>query len=266
MLRLTRVAAAAEFKQKSRWSKVWPNMHYGAMYLNYSIGRQVPMRGVNWVTRDSNRLTNFENRYASVIADLDVKKNEEELNIPLSDVRWNDHRRIYWICSFCGSPYRKSVSVRTKYHAGCNRCKGRHASEVLREQTASDSLKNRFPELAAQLIDNGKQDNIASLSCTSKFCATWKCTGCGEAYEATIRSRTGLVEEGQAPLHPQAVAWAGFCPSCRWKQNLTTVGQQALQDGQFLGLDLSSSSSASAKGGKSKVGASPLPRRKRLVV
>lgn len=263
MLRQTRVMAAAEFKQKSRWSKVWPNMRYGAMYLHYSVGRQLPMRGVNWVTRDSNRLTRFEDRYATVIADLDVKKNEEELNIPLSDVRWNDHRRLHWVCAFCGASYKKNVSVRTKYHAGCNACKNRFASEVLREQATSESLKSKFPHLAAQLIDNGKQENIASLSCTSKYNATWKCSDCGEAYKATIRSRTGVVEAGQSPLHPQTVSWSSFCPSCRWGRNLAAAGEQALKEGQMLGLDLS----ATTRGGeKWEEGKGAVPRRKRLVV
>lgn len=260
------MVAAAEFKQKSRWSKVWPNMHYGAMYLNYSVGRKMPMRGVNWVTRDSNRLTTFENRYASVVADLDVKKNEEDLSIPLADIRWNDHRRIHWLCSFCGSPYRKSVSVRTKFHAGCNRCKGKHSSEVLGAQSSTDgtdggsggdSLAERFPKIAAQLTDNGKQVNIAGLSCTSKFRAEWTCQGCAAPYEATIRSRTGAVEPGQAPLHPQVTSWARHCPNCRWRANLAAVGEQALREGQFLGLASPPAGATAAKA---------IPRRRKLVV
>lgn len=153
VLRPSCILRAADFKQKSRWSAVWPNMHYGAMYLNYSVGRQLPMRSVNWVTRDCNRLTNFSDRYESVIRDIDVKRTEEELKIPLSDIRWNDHRRIYWRCSFCGSSYRKNVSVRVKYHAGCNYCKGRFSSEVLREQADQDrpTLGSTHPALVKEL-------------------------------------------------------------------------------------------------------------------
>lgn len=258
MLRQTCVLAAAEFKQKSRWSSVWPNMHYGAMYLNYSVGRQMPMKGVNWVTRESNRLTNFTARYSSVIQDVDVKRNEEELNIQLSDLRWNDHRRIWWKCSFCGSPYRKNVSVRTKYHAGCNFCKGRHASEALREQSRVVSLKEADPALFSSLADNGKRDNIGSLSVTSKFRAEWTCQSCGQPYRATIRSRTGLTEAGQAPLHPQVTQWTAHCPSCTWRANMTAVGVQAKKDGQYLGLDASVAEAAAA--------AEKIPRRKKLVV
>lgn len=220
------------------------------MYLNYSVGRQMPMRGVNWVTRDSNRLTNFSDRYAAVIRDIDVKRNEEELKIPLSDIRWNDHRRVYWKCSFCGSSYRKNVSVRVKYHAGCNACKGKFASEVLKEQTSSPSLAERYPELVQELAVSSpapEEDaekfacytkNISGLSVTSKFNAEWTCRACGGKYRSSIRSRTGEVEEGQAPLHPQTTSWSAYCPSCRWNANLKPIGENVLLRGQYLGLDL----------------------------
>lgn len=257
MLRRTPLVCAAEFKQKSRWSAVWPNMRYGAMYLNYSASRQLPMKGVNWVTRDSNRLVNFTNRYSSVVADLDLTKNKEELNIPLDDIRWNDHRRIYWLCSFCGSAYRKNVSVRTKFHAGCNFCKGKAASEVRGDEHQNEKPLSTFHSLVEELVDTGKKDNITSLSCTSKFRAQWTCKGCGQGYEASIRSRTGKVEHGQATLHPQIQNWTAYCPACTWKANLTPVGLRALAQGQFLGLG------ATPKPAK---GAPPIPRRRKLVI
>ncbi|KPA78483.1 putative mitochondrial hypothetical protein [Leptomonas pyrrhocoris] len=260
MLRQTCVLAAAEFKQKSRWSGVWPNMHYGAMYLQYSVGRQLPMQGVNWVTRDSNRLVNFSARYQSVIDDVDVKRNEEELQIALTDVRWNDHRRIFWRCSFCGASYRKSVSVRIKYHAGCNFCKGRYASEVLREQTVVQPLKETQPNLFGKLAENERNDNVGSLGVTSKFRAQWTCSCCGQPYRATIRSRTGLVEPGQTPLHPQITQWTSVCPSCAWNANMKSLAERTMKEGQFLGLDASLEEVAAAGSTKK------IPRRKKMVV
>lgn len=283
MLRRTPLCAAAEFKQKTRWSFVWPNMHYGAMFLPYTAGRQIPMKGVNWVTRDSNRLTSFHERYSSVIADLDTQRNEEELNIPLNDIRWNDHRRVYWRCSFCGARYRKSVSVRTKFHAGCNLCKGRFPSEVLREQTVSAPLRDHYPALVDDLTDADKRDNLSTLSETSKYNAEWKCASCGQPYRASVRSRTGCVEAGQCPLHPQSTQWTAYCPSCTWAANLTPIAEQAKREGQYLGLEASvttvSSSSSLTGGGGGGVGnsrggkgrhavsaaAAAIPRRKKLV-
>nr|CCC94405.1 unnamed protein product [Trypanosoma congolense IL3000] len=260
MVRCTFLLRAAEFKQKSRWSSVWPNMRYGSMFLSYSIGRKLPMKGVNWVTRDSNRLLNFANRYASVIADIDVKRTQEELNVAFSDIRWNDHRRIYWKCSFCGSPYRKSVSVRTKFHAGCNFCKGRYPSEVLGGQCESSPVSEAAPELVQELVDNGKRDNLATLSVTSKFRAEWSCRQCGKSYRATVRSRTGRVEVGQCGLHPDITRWTAYCPDCSWKPNMTSVAQSVSTTGQFLGLEqvmkeLDSSSEEQCR----------VPRRMRLV-
>lgn len=250
---------AADFKQKSRWSSVWPNMRYGAMFLPYTVGRQMPMRGVNWVTRDSNRLTNFHLRYSSVIADVDVKRNEEELNIQLSDIRWNDHRRIYWKCAFCGSSYRKNVSVRVKFHAGCNYCKGRHASPILMDQTPVRSLQQTSADLYHSLAEEEKRENIGTLNVTSQFRAAWKCQSCGDVYRATIRSRTGQVEAGQTPLHPQSTAWHAYCPSCSWKVNMQPLGAQILKDGCFLGLETAETSVVSSSAKK-------IPRRKKLVV
>ncbi|CAD2222244.1 Probable Zinc-ribbon domain containing protein, putative [Angomonas deanei] len=258
MFRKTGLLAAADFKQKSRWSAVWPNMRYGAMFLNYGVGRQMPMKGVNWVTRDSNRLTNFSERYGSVIDDLDVKRNEEELNIPLADIRWNDHRRIYWKCSFCGSTYRKSVSVRTKFHAGCNRCKQRCASEVLGGQTKVVTLKSQQPDLIKQLAANDKNDNIAGLAVTSKFEVEWTCRSCQKPFRATIRSRTGCVEEGQAPIYDGTKEWNAYCIDCRWKENMAPLAEKILSGSKdYLGLEQSLQENAGAE--------VKVPRRKKLV-
>ncbi|CBH16596.1 protein of unknown function (DUF4379), putative [Trypanosoma equiperdum] len=253
------ILRAAEFKQKSRWSSVWPNMRYGSMFLSYSVGRKLPMKGVNWVTRDSNRLLNFSNRYSAVISDIDVKRTEEELNVALSDIRWNDHRRIYWKCSFCGSSYRKNVSVRTKYHAGCNFCKKKYPSEVRGEQHGSPPVSQAAPELTEQLVDNGKRDNLATLAVTSKFYAEWTCRGCGGSYRSTIRSRTGQVEAGQCTLHPDIVAWSAYCPSCSWRPNMVPIAEEVSRSGQFLGLERSMEELGGQRGKQL-----PIPRRKRL--
>ncbi|KEG15081.1 hypothetical protein DQ04_00191050 [Trypanosoma grayi] len=258
MMDRSRLLRAAEFKQKSRWSSVWPNMHYGAMFLNYSVGRKLPMKGVNWVTRDSNRLVNFTNRYSAVIADIDVTRTEEELGINLNDIRWNDHRRIYWKCSFCGSQYRKNVSVRTKFHAGCGMCKRRFPSEVLDEQHASPPLMEIAPELLQQLMESDKKENLGSLAHTSKFNAEWICQSCGGPYRATIRSRTGAVEQGQCPLHPDATAWSAYCPSCSWKPNMAPVAEEVSRTGQFLGLEYSTKETQQQQHSR-------IPRRKKLV-
>ena len=95
MLRVSAQRLAGEFTQKSRWARVQPTMYYGRLYLPWNSYRTFPMKSVNWVTRDSNRLVNFTSRYQIVRDELDVAKNEEDLKIPLNDVRWNDNRRIH---------------------------------------------------------------------------------------------------------------------------------------------------------------------------
>ncbi|EPY27045.1 hypothetical protein STCU_05949 [Strigomonas culicis] len=239
MLRQTRLMAAADVQAEVTLVVRVAEHALRGNVPQLQRGPQDAHEGVNWVTRDSNRLTSFSERYGAVIADLDVKRNEEELSIPLADIRWNDHRRIYWKCSFCGSSYRKNVSVRTKFHAGCNACKRRFSSEVLQGQTAVRPLAEQHPALAAKLNpENEKNPNVASLSVTSKFEAEWKCEGCGQPYRASIRSRTGEVEPGQAPVHPQAPAWSAHCPACSWRANMQPLAEKILREKRgYLGLE-----------------------------
>jgi hypothetical protein len=248
---------AAEFKQKSRWTYVRPQMHYGAMFLPFGVGRKLPLTGCVWVTRDSNRLSNFSVRYQSVIAELDASKNEAELNVPPTDVRWADHRRLNFRCQTCGESYRKAVSSIMKFHAGCNACKKRFPSEVLKEQLPGTALSSTRPQLVKQLAGD-KTENVATFAATSKYEAKWSCMQCKKEYRAPIRQRTGLVEPGQAPVHPLSPQWTDSCPDCRWEKNLANVGRQALQQLDFLGLDASLKEIASTSTKK-------IPRRSKLL-
>lgn len=239
-MKTTATLLAAEFKQKSRWSKVPTNVTYGTLYLVYGPGRNIPFQSVNWVTRDSNRLINFTNRYAKVVKELDMPKNEEELKVQLPDVRWNDHRRLYFKCQTCGEPYRRAVSSVVKFHAGCSACRyKKRASEVLGEQlsscaTLASSAENKV--LVQQLAGSDAEKIAAEFTETSKFAPKWSCSCCKKEYRASIRQRTGKVAAGQAPVSPLSKSWTAFCDDCRWAKNMAPIGQQALAQRHFLGL------------------------------
>ncbi|CUG88462.1 Hypothetical protein, putative [Bodo saltans] len=257
-MKRTSVVLAAEFKQKSRWMHVWPQMHYGAMFLPFGVGRRLPLTGCNWVTRDSNRLTNFSTRYATVIADLDSAKNESELNVPLSDVRWGDHRRLFFKCTTCGEPYRRAVSSVMKFHAHCGSCRSRrYPSEVLKGQMTGASLQATKPELAKELAGE-KAQTISGFAATSKFNANWTCSCCNKTYRASIRERTGLVAPGMAPVFADSARWTGFCHSCRWEKNLAPAGREALQRLDLLGLEATAKEIAASSGKK-------IPRRRKAL-
>lgn len=256
MLRRTCTALAAEFKQKSRWSKVWPTMRYGALYLMFSSGRNIPMSGVNWVTRDSNRLASFKSRYQSVIDELDTAKNEEVMKVAPQDVRWNDHRELWFKCRTCGRPYQQCVSSVTKFHAGCLSCRRKHSSEILQEQVVATPLETARPDLATTLSKDDKAENIAKFGVTSKFVAKWNCSCCGRGYFATIRTRTGQVEPGQAPVSAICTEMSKYCNTCSWAQTIGPQGKRAMQVGQLTGLE----SQVEANKVEAKV-----PRRKRFV-
>jgi hypothetical protein len=252
------VLLAAEFKQKSRWTHVRPMMKYGAMFLPFGVGRKLPLTGCNWVTRDSNRLTNFSTRYAAVIADLDNAKNESDLNVAQSDVRWADHRRLHFRCSTCGEPYRRAVSSIIKFHAHCGACRSRrYPSEVLKEQLPGTSLSAARPDLVKELCGD-KASSIATFAAASKFDAKWTCSCCGKPYRAPIRQRTGAVEAGMAPASAISQSWTDFCGSCRWEKNLAPAGREALQRLDLLGLDATAKEIAASSGKK-------IPRRRKAL-
>jgi hypothetical protein len=247
MLRLTTIQRAGEFAQKSRWGRVPPRMRYGRMYLAWGAYRTFPMKSVNWVTRDSNRLINFTARYQVVRDELDVKKNEEELKIPLNDVRWNDHRKMYFTCSTCGNPYRKYVASVTKYHSMCGRCQNRHPSVILGAQSSENvpSLAATHPALCKELA-SPKAENIQKFPNNSKFVTDWICGKCGRTYPASIRSRTGLTFSGETQMHPLAVKFHQHCEACRWTEHMTAIGQKVLAEGGgFTGLESSMTESFS---------------------
>ena len=241
MLRISAVRRAGEFTQKSRCSRVPPRMRYGRLYLAWGAYRTFPMKSVNFVTRESNRLVNFTARYQIIRDELDVKKNEEELKIPLNDVRWNDNRKMWFNCSTCGKAYRKYLSSMTKFHSMCGHCMHKFPSDVLGAQSAekTQSLASTHPALCAQLA-SPKAANIQRFSNQSKFVTEWLCTSCSAPFEASIRSRTGLLLAGETQMHPLAVKYSQHCEACRWKENMTAIGKKILEEGGgYTGLEAS---------------------------
>ena len=231
-------------------------MSYGTMFLPWSAGRQLPFKSLHWVTRDSNRLVNWRHRYDSVLGEIDVARTEEELKISLSDVRWNDHRRLWWKCQDCGKAYRRMVSSVTKFHARCGFCRTKKfPSEILQDQLKPKALAEVFPEIASEIVSE-RAPSIAAFPVSSKYNADWKCKACGGTYSATIRARTGVVEPGQAPVHPQAPKWTNFCEKCTWAKNMAPVAKEAMASQHYLGLE-----PLVAQNSKEKI-----PRRRRAIV
>jgi DNA-directed RNA polymerase subunit RPC12/RpoP len=216
-------------------------MRYGRLYLMWGAYRTFPFKSVNWVTRDSNRLVNLTARYQAVRDELDVAKNEEQLKIPLNDVRWNDHRKLHFVCGTCGQPYRKHVSSMTKYHSMCGRCSNKYPSVVLGAQSAENtpSLAQSHPDLCKQLACP-KPENIQKFSNSSKFVTQWKCSKCNSSFEASIRTRTGLTFPGESDMHPLAVKAHQFCETCRWAELMTNIGTKVVAEGAgYTGLEAS---------------------------
>lgn len=260
-MRKSFVRLSSEFSTKSHSSAWQPKTRYGMGFMPWGHARQNWMRPLNWVTKDSNRLINYAARYQHVIDQLDVKRNEEELQIPLAEVRWHDHRKVFFKCPCCGSSFQQYVSSAVKYGTMCKRCNHRYPSSTRGAESLVDTagkplptLESAYPDLCEQLADG---EGVRTFPTSSPFSAQWKCRKCEKPYAASIRCRTGEVHPGEPPMGADP-RFYDCCPNCSWNENFSPLGKKILREGSFLGLEpelVSSSSSASSLGSTKKASA-----------
>ena len=217
MLKRATPLLQSEFETKTRFSYCWDAQTYGRTFYQKGCHRRIGMYNIKWVTKDSNRLVNFKDRYGAVLARLDNEKNESELSIPVDQVRWNDYRNIYYKCTDCGHSFRTWGHAVIRYRRLCTRCVDKHPSPVLGKQRMGfDTVASSRPDLLEALGENEIKEFIGSLPVSSSFPTMWKCKTCEEPYEATIRARTGCTVKGQVPIDAQVTAMSCYCSVCRY--------------------------------------------------
>lgn len=196
--------------------------------------RRIPMHRLKFVTKESNRLSNYTARYAYLAKELNVEKNKE-LGVEPEDVRWDDRRYLHYKCQKCGEEYRKMQSAMVRYRDFCPRC-AIASPTTLGTQIKSETVAAAFPKLLQELGAKESSEYVGGLSGTSRAIIQWKCKSCPNEYSASVRSRTGKIEEGQAPFS-RLSASDGHCADCRWAAAMKGVAAQAIKNGSYLGLE-----------------------------
>ena len=127
-----------------------------------------------------------------------------------------------WICPDCGETYEKSIKYVVNHHGECPYCTGRQI------RPGFNSLKARHPDIAKfwSKLNDVDADHILP---TVKHRVLWKCSQCGENFEATIAN---VIQAGTV-----------ICPDCRNDDLLVSTYPQFKDDWDtisncVLGLDI----------------------------
>ena len=249
MLKRANVLLQSEFETKTRFSYCWDKQTYGRTFYQKGCHRRIGMYNIKWVTKDSNRLANFTDRYGAVMARVDVEKNESELSVPADQVRWNDYRNLYYKCTDCGHSFRTWGHAVIRYRRLCTRCSvDKYPSAVLGQQRLGfDTVASSRPELLDSLSPDERREFVGSLPLSSSFPAMWTCKSCQEPFKASVRARTGCTVRGQSPIDAEITSMSCFCPVCRFnsldvkeaKAKLASAksGKKLSIGSMFTGLD-----------------------------
>lgn len=109
-----------------------------------------------------------------------------------SDYTAYSNQSVYWICKTCNNRYPMRIVQRTKLGQGCPAC-GKLKSQINRRkkiQNISDSLYDKFPEIAIEWDFTKNQTTPDNISAYSNKPAHWICSKCGYSWESVIASRT----------------------------------------------------------------------------
>ena len=133
MLRRCRVLLS-EFEDKKWWEKIPAPVTYRSQIVandkkaRNNVGAFLWTKSIKTITKDSNRLTNKADRYSYLLKEIDVEKTKEKNEIDIDDVRFEDQRRLWFLCPSCGHSYQNKIAIRIKYKIGCPRCEHKHPS------------------------------------------------------------------------------------------------------------------------------------------
>ena len=122
---------------------------------------------------------NFTINHPELLKEWDYKKNDGLSPESLSE---GSNKKVWWICSKCGSSYLKSVDRRIEYY-NCPYCSAKKVNKT-------NSLESKYPQLI-QYWDYKKNKNImlSKIYFNSKKMAWWKCESCGKSYSMSICAR-----------------------------------------------------------------------------
>ena len=136
---------------------------------------------------------NFTISYPELLKEWDYNKNNGLLPESLSI---GSNKKVWWICSNCGSSFLTSVGKRIEY-SKCPYCAAKKVNET-------NSFESKFPNLM-KYWDYDKNKNIipSKTYYSSRKKAWWKCEDCAKSYSMSICSRIK--------------SKTNYCPDCKHK-------------------------------------------------
>jgi hypothetical protein len=88
---------------------------------------------------------------------------------------------VEWSCDECGKTYRATVYSRTLLGTGHQDCARKHVGEKNKIPAIGESLLDKFPEVAAQMVDA----DPSKVKPFSRDLYNWKCKGCSRVRRFT---------------------------------------------------------------------------------
>lgn len=152
-------------------------------------------------------------RRPDVAAEWDREKNGE---LTPDKVSYGSKKRVWWVCPDCGLSYKSAVYSRSDGE-GCPECRYVKSSRKNSTPKPGRSLAEVFPDIAAEWSD---RNDVApgDVYAKARRGAWWKCSVCGNEWEAAIYSRTCA---------------GNGCPECAEKQRRITAHNTALKRGSL---------------------------------
>lgn len=112
-------------------------------------------------------------------------------NLTPHDVKAGTSKKVWWKCVDCGHEWEAIISSRGRKGNGCPECGKKKISESRKTPRSGESLRERFPEIAAEWnYENNGELTPDNVKARSSVVVSWKCVN-GHTWKSTISNRAG---------------------------------------------------------------------------
>ncbi len=132
----------------------------------------------------------FVDKYPHLLAEWDYAKN---VDIDPSKLIAGSKQKVWWKCSTCGYEWSTSLVERTNGGKGCKICGYKKAAvkQIRTRINNHGSLADLYPDVAAEWdLEKNAPLTPETTTPASNKTVWWKCTTCGNAWQAKVSSRT----------------------------------------------------------------------------
>lgn len=136
-----------------------------------------------------NDTNSLKTKYPELSQYWDYEKN----NIAPESIYFGSRKRVWWKCSKCNKSFEAAVCTRIRSkHYSCAECMHLIIGDKNREKSLKNgSLLDKRPDLAKEWNYNKNIDILPQdVTCGSGIMVWWKCSNCGNEWQAKIFNRT----------------------------------------------------------------------------